>query len=129
MIKEGNFSPGTDNFPHFPPYILMRWKMVFETLSQFLSKLMFFHGYVNEYNGFPKPLSKEDEEKYVDLMMKGDKKARETLINHNMRLVAHVAKNIMELPRLTNCFLLAQLGLLRALTVLSQKKARNFLHT
>ena len=34
--------------------------MVFETLSVFLSKLVCFHGYVNEYNGFPKPLTKEE---------------------------------------------------------------------
>ena len=66
--------------------------MVFETLSQFLSKLMFFHGYVNEYNGFPKPLKKEEEDKLVEEVSKGNEKAREKLINHNMRLVAHVCK-------------------------------------
>jgi len=66
--------------------------MVFETLGQFLSKLMFFHGYVNEFNGFPKPLSKEEEDKLIEEMRAGSEVAREKLINHNMRLVAHVCK-------------------------------------
>ena len=41
---------------------------------------------------FPQPLSPEEEEKYIDLMLKGDTNARNILIEHNLRLVAHVAK-------------------------------------
>lgn len=41
---------------------------------------------------FPEPLSPEEEEKYIDLMLKGDINARNILIEHNLRLVAHVAK-------------------------------------
>lgn len=66
--------------------------MVFETIGHFMSKLMFFHGFVNECNGFPKPLSKDEEDEYIDKMLNGDKIAREKLINHNLRLVAHVCK-------------------------------------
>lgn len=43
-------------------------------------------------NVFPDPLSKEEETKYVDLAMKGDKMARDKLIEHNLRLVAHIVK-------------------------------------
>lgn len=43
-------------------------------------------------NIFPDPLSKEDEEKYVELALKGDKDARSKLIEHNLRLVAHIVK-------------------------------------
>ncbi len=43
-------------------------------------------------NVFPEPLSKEDEEKYVSLMHLGDKEARNKLIEHNLRLVAHIVK-------------------------------------
>ena len=46
--------------------------MVFETLSAFLSKLMLFHGYVNEYNGFPKPLTKEQEDELVEKLFNYD---------------------------------------------------------
>lgn len=43
-------------------------------------------------NIFPDPLSKEEEEKYIDLALKGDKDARNILIEHNLRLVAHIIK-------------------------------------
>ena len=60
--------------------------MVFETLAQFVSKLMFFHGYVNEVNGFPNPLSKKEEDELIDKMLAGDKLARDKLINHQVGL-------------------------------------------
>ena len=43
-------------------------------------------------NVFPEPLTKEEEEKYIKLMMNGDKNARSKLIEHNLRLVAHIVK-------------------------------------
>jgi len=43
-------------------------------------------------NVFPDPLSKEEEEKYIELSLKGDKDARNKLIEHNLRLVAHIVK-------------------------------------
>lgn len=43
-------------------------------------------------NVFPDPLSKEEEEKCVSLMHLGDKDARNKLIEHNLRLVAHIVK-------------------------------------
>lgn len=43
-------------------------------------------------NSFPKPLSTADERKYVDLYLSGDENARNILIEHNLRLVAHIIK-------------------------------------
>ena len=43
-------------------------------------------------NLFPDPLSSEEEEKYLLLMREGDKEARNILIEHNLRLVAHIVK-------------------------------------
>lgn len=43
-------------------------------------------------NTFPNPLSREDEKKYLELYKNGDKKAKDILIEHNLRLVAHIAK-------------------------------------
>ena len=43
-------------------------------------------------NVFPDPLSKEEEDKYVELARKGDIEARNKLIEHNLRLVAHIVK-------------------------------------
>lgn len=43
-------------------------------------------------NSFPDPISKEDEENYIEKMRLGDKYARSKLIEHNLRLVAHIVK-------------------------------------
>jgi RNA polymerase sporulation-specific sigma factor len=42
---------------------------------------------------FPKPLSAEDEKKYIELWMTGDMEARNILIEHNLRLVSHIINN------------------------------------
>lgn len=41
---------------------------------------------------FPKPLSAEEEQKYLELWETGDLEARNVLIEHNLRLVAHIIK-------------------------------------
>lgn len=41
---------------------------------------------------FPDPLSKEEEEEYLKKASLGDKDARNKLIEHNLRLVAHIVK-------------------------------------
>lgn len=47
-------------------------------------------GYVNQ--SFPQPLSKHDEQMYFERWLQGDQQAYHALIEHNLRLVAHVAK-------------------------------------
>ena len=96
--------------------------MVFETLGQFLSKLMFFHGYVNEYNGFPKPLSKSEEDKLIEEMRLGDEKAREKLINHNMRLVAHVCKKYNGAAEADDLLSVGSLGLIKGIDSFKKDK-------
>lgn len=41
---------------------------------------------------FPRPLSAAEEKKYVDAWLTGDMSARNKLIEHNLRLVAHIIK-------------------------------------
>lgn len=64
---------------------------MFKKILLFLKKCRFF---TTSYsiNVFAKPLSKEDEEKYIKLCLEGDKNARDKLIEHNLRLVAHIVK-------------------------------------
>jgi RNA polymerase sporulation-specific sigma factor len=58
--------------------------------------LIFMPSYISDGISFDKPLSKEDEQKYIHLFMNGSDEeknaAREKLIKHNMRLVAHISK-------------------------------------
>lgn len=51
---------------------------------------MFLH--VSDGKSFPPPLSAKEEAKYFEDMKKGNEKAREKLIEHNLRLVAHIVK-------------------------------------
>ena len=60
-----------------------------------LIKKIFFKSsiyYVGNLDKLKEPLSKEDEEKYVLLSLEGDKKAKDKLIEHNLRLVVFLAK-------------------------------------
>ncbi len=60
-------------------------------LMSLFSGLSLFTGSYS-INVFPDPLSKEEEEKCILNMQKGDKDARNLLIEHNLRLVAHIVK-------------------------------------
>lgn len=61
-------------------------------LFQFLQHIVFFFLHVGESGSFRKPLSRQQEADYFSAMAQGDKAARERLILHNMRLVAHLTK-------------------------------------
>ena len=43
-------------------------------------------------NVFDKPLSSDEENKCIEGLLKGDKESRNKLIEHNLRLVAHIVK-------------------------------------
>jgi len=43
---------------------------------------------------FPRPLRAEEEREYVERWLTGDLEARNTLIEHNLRLVAHIIKKM-----------------------------------
>ena len=58
----------------------------------FLGSGMFTVGYISNNNLFPETLSQEEEKKYLKLMAEGNEEAKNILIEHNLRLVAHVCK-------------------------------------
>lgn len=61
---------------------------ILSLLSQMLCLIL----HVTDADSFPKALSQKDEARYVEKMMQGDDNARKMLIEHNLRLVAHVVK-------------------------------------
>lgn len=65
--------------------------MLFNLINLILNSFPFFTGSYSN-NAFPEPLSKDEEDEYIDKMLKGDKTARNILIEHNLRLVAHIVK-------------------------------------
>ncbi len=56
------------------------------------SNVLCFILHVTDSDTFPKPLSKKEEEKVLEDLKNGDENARKILIEHNLRLVAHVVK-------------------------------------
>lgn len=64
---------------------------VFTAMGLMVKELVFLVSYVKN-NAFPQPLSGDDEKKYLALMAQGDEHARNMLIEHNLRLVAHIVK-------------------------------------
>jgi len=61
------------------------------SLLMSLFEQIFFVSFIKT-PAFKQPLSKEEEELYLERYFNGDKEARDKLIEHNLRLVAHIAK-------------------------------------
>lgn len=57
-----------------------------------LTNLIFFALQVTNSGTFPRPLTEEEERTYLEAYKNGDLSAREKLIEHNLRLVAHIIK-------------------------------------
>lgn len=58
----------------------------------FLQDALFLLGYLSQGNAFPKPLGRQEEAQLIEQMGRGDQQAREKLIEHNLRLCAHIAR-------------------------------------
>jgi RNA polymerase sporulation-specific sigma factor len=56
------------------------------------SNLLVFVLHVTNADSFPPPLSKKEEQEAIEKMSQGDANAKDKLIKHNLRLVAHIIK-------------------------------------
>ena len=61
-------------------------------LKHFLDNIIMIALHLEDRLVFPEPLTKEEEKMYIEKMRNGDKKAKDILIERNLRLVAHVTK-------------------------------------
>ena len=66
---------------------------MFSFLQYLLSDVLFFILHITNSGSFPRPLSAQEERECLLRMQSGDKAARAKLIEHNLRLVAHIIKN------------------------------------
>ena len=66
--------------------------ILFSNIMEFFSNNILLTGYISGNNTFPKPLDEKEEEKYLELLKEGDKRAKSILIERNLRLVAHIVK-------------------------------------
>ncbi|MBQ3552651.1 MAG: RNA polymerase sporulation sigma factor SigK [Clostridia bacterium] len=90
----------------------------------FIRELLFLAGYINTQGAFPEPLSTEDEARYLKLFIeKGDMEARGKLIEHNLRLVAHIAKKYAQPGRDQDDLIsIGTIGLIKGVTTYSPLK-------
>ncbi len=61
-------------------------------ISAILSNILFFVLHVSGAGSFPAPLSAKEERECLERLKNGEKEARTKLIEHNLRLVAHIIK-------------------------------------
>ena len=65
---------------------------MFELLSFFSEYIFLLILHICHSDTFPKPLTRSQEEEYIKLSLAGDKTAKNKLVEHNLRLVAHIIK-------------------------------------
>ncbi|MDD4211592.1 MAG: RNA polymerase sporulation sigma factor SigK [Clostridia bacterium] len=96
--------------------------MILESFVTFVSKIMFFTGYVNNATCFPKPLTPEEEKECIKLFKEGDELAKERLINHNLRLVAHIVKKYSNAGEADDLISVGVIGLIKAINTYRDDK-------
>lgn len=89
-------------------------------LFDILKKILFFIGYFSN-GSYPKPLSAEEEALCLEKMQKGSWAARDKLICHNMRLVAHIAKKYSK-NDLDDLISIGSIGLIKGVETYSTSK-------
>ncbi len=95
--------------------------MFFQLFSMLKDILCFTGSYSNEV--FPEPLSTKEEEEYILLKEQGDKVARNKLIEHNLRLVAHIVKKFDSHPNDTDDLIsIGTIGLIKGVDSFSSSK-------
>lgn len=96
--------------------------MLFNAMLYVLGKITFFAGSVISGNSFPKPLSQNEEDECLERMKMGDREARDKLINHNMRLVAHIVKKYSGSAETDDLISVGSVGLIKAINTYEKGK-------
>lgn len=95
---------------------------LFSMIALFIKQLALLVSYVKN-NAFPQPLSEGEEEKYLKGMAAGNQEARNKLIEHNLRLVAHIVKKFDNTGEdLEDLISIGTIGLIKAIESFSPDK-------
>ena len=92
-------------------------------LLQLFSDLLLFAAYVGSSSTFPEPLSPAEEKECLLRMGEGDARSKEKLIEHNLRLVAHIAKKYIRAGRDSDDVIsIGTIGLIKAVSTFDPAK-------
>lgn len=101
--------------------------MLSPTLLLALSHMMLFALHITTVGSFPKPLSKEEEEDCLKRVSEGDPEAKNKLIEHNLRLVAHIIKKYYSSYRdQEDLISIGTIGLIKAVSSFDYTKGTKF---
>lgn len=90
---------------------------------QVFSQMLFFVLHVVNTGSFPKPLTAAQEKEAVSAMRAGDTQARQRLIEHNLRLVAHIIKKYYAgAPEQEDLISIGTIGLIKAVDTFDETK-------
>lgn len=96
--------------------------MILNFLSYLANNLLFFTGAYSN-NVFPEQLAPDVEEEYIKRAKNGDKEARNKLIEHNLRLVAHIVKKFETTNHDTDDLIgIGTIGLIKGIDTYSENK-------
>jgi len=85
--------------------------------SFFLEGFAWLVSYITNTNIFPRPLNPHEEQSLLERMAEGDEKARHTLIERNLRLVAHIVKKFDNTSEDSDDLIsIGTIGLIKAIT-------------
>ncbi len=94
---------------------------------QLIKSLFFFALHLDNKSVFPRPLSQEEEMKAFCEMSAGSKKAKDTLIEHNLRLVAHIVKKYAaSAADQDELISIGTIGLIKAVSTFDHTKGSKF---
>ncbi len=96
--------------------------MLIDGILFLIGKLTFFTGSILGGSSFPKPLSQKEEAECLKRMKEGDMEARDKLISHNLRLVAHVVKKYSGSAETDDLISVGSIGLIKAVNTFEQGK-------
>lgn len=92
-----------------------------------LCNLLYFALHVTSGGSFPKPLSPKDEKECLEKIKEGDQDAKNKLIEHNLRLVAHIIKRYYSSIRDQDDLIsIGTIGLIKAASTFDYDKGTRF---
>ncbi|MGN1227153.1 MAG: RNA polymerase sporulation sigma factor SigK [Christensenellales bacterium] len=96
--------------------------MIIENFITFMNKIMLFSSYVNKVSGFPKQLPPEEEKRLLNEFHNGSIEAKNKLIEHNLRLVAHIVKKYTSSGEAEDLISAGSIGLIKAINTYNNDK-------
>ena len=97
-----------------------------DIIANVISRLMFLFLKVSPQAAFPGPLDGDEEARLFKLAKQGDKNARDKLIEHNLRLVAHIVKKYGNAYTQDDLMSIGTIGLIKAIDSFDPENGARF---